>query len=245
MEIRISDNKQDMGAAAAEHAACGLRESLSVRGEANLVVATGMSQFEMLEHLVTAHEVDWRKVNIFHLDEYIGLDASHPASFCRYLKERFENKLPHPPASFNYIDGTTSDPQEECRRVGGLICKHPIDVACIGIGENGHLAFNDPPADFETDDPFIIVTLDEACRRQQYGEGWFNSIDDVPTRAISMSINQIMKSAKLVVTCPDRRKAEAVRHAVKGEVSVMCPASRLQEHPDCDLFLDTSSAALL
>ncbi len=245
MDIKVFESKDDMGRAAAECAAARLRESIAGRGDANLIVATGMSQFEMLEHLVRSPDLDWTKVSIFHLDEYIGLDESHPASFCRYLKERFESKLPLPPANFFYIDGTAPDPQQECRRTGELIKKHPIDAACIGIGENGHLAFNDPPADFDAEEPYIIVTLDEACRRQQFGEGWFESIDDVPRQAISMSIKQIMKSGMLVVTCPDTRKARAVHDAVKEEVSPMCPATKLQEHPDCRLFLDRDAAALL
>ena len=245
MEINVSDTKQEMGRAAAQHAASALRKSLSERGEANLVVATGASQFEMLEHLVKEPDVDWRNVHIFHLDEYIGLDDSHPASFCRYLRERFEQKLPEPPAAFHYLNGMAPDPKAECRRVGEIIAKRPIDVACIGIGENGHLAFNDPPADFEVEDPYIVVNLDEACRKQQFGEGWFDSIDDVPKQAMSMSVKQIMKSEMLVVTCPDERKAEAVKNAVKGEITNMCPASKLQEHPNCTLFLDKPAASLL
>ncbi|MFO7776651.1 MAG: glucosamine-6-phosphate deaminase [Candidatus Hydrogenedentota bacterium] len=245
MEINVSDTKQEMGKAAAERAASALRESLSERGAANLIVATGASQFEMLEHLVREPDVDWKNVHIFHLDEYIGLDDAHPASFCRYLRERFEEKLPEPPAAFHYLNGMAADPKAECRRVGEIIARHPIDVACIGIGENGHLAFNDPPADFEVEDPYIVVNLDEACRKQQFGEGWFDSIEDVPQQAMSMSIKQIMKSKRLVVTCPDERKAEAVKNAVKGEVTNMCPASKLQEHPNCTLFLDTPAASLL
>lgn len=245
MKINVSDTKQEMGKAAAQCAASALRQSLSERGEANLIVATGASQFEMLEHLVQEPGVDWKHVHIFHLDEYIGLDDSHPASFCRYLRERFEEKLPEPPAAFHYINGMAADPQAECRRVGELIARRPIDVACIGIGENGHLAFNDPPADFEVEDPYIVVNLDDACRKQQFGEGWFDSMEDVPQQAISMSIKQIMKSKMLVVTCPDERKAEAVKNAAKGEVTNVCPASKLQEHPNCTLFLDKPAASRL
>ncbi len=204
-----------------------------------------MSQFEMLENLVREPDLSWGDVTIFHLDEYIGLDDNHPASFCRYLRERFESKLPVRPAAFHYIDGRAPDPRRECARVGELIRMHPIDVACVGIGENGHLAFNDPPADFDADDPYIIVTLDEAYRRQQMGEGWFDSMDDVPSQAISMSIRQIMKSRQIVVICPDTRKAEAVRKTVRGDVTSICPASILQKHPDCKLFLDQNAAELL
>lgn len=245
MRIHVFDSRQRMGAAAAERAATALRSAVSERGEANLLVATGKSQIAMLEHLVKEPDIDWSVISIFHLDEYIGLDNSHPASFCRYLKERLENRLPSPPADFHYIDGMAPDPEQECRRLGGLIESRPIDTACIGIGENGHLAFNDPPADFTTEEPFIIVTMDEACRRQQMKEGWFDSVEDVPEKAISITINQIMKSRTLVVTCPDRRKAEAVKNAAEGEITNTCPASKLQEHPDCTLFLDREAAVLL
>ena len=245
METIVEETKQEMGRAAARDVASALRDTLSQRGEANIIVATGMSQFEMLENLVKEPDIEWGKVTMFHLDEYIGLDTSHPASFCRYLQERLEAKLPEAPAAFHYINGMAPDPRQECRRVGELIKEHPIDVACVGIGENGHLAFNDPPADFDTEEPYIVVDLDEDCRKQQLGEGWFDSLDDVPEQAISMSIKQIMRSRKIVVTCPDERKAEAVKNVVNGEITNMCPASVLQEHSDCKLFLDRQSASLL
>jgi glucosamine-6-phosphate deaminase len=183
-------------------------------------------------------------VTAFHLDEYIGLPITHPASFRKYLWERFASKLPLPLAAFHYIDGE-GDATAECRRLGALISAGPIDVAFVGIGENGHLAFNDPPADFETEDPYIVVDLDDACRRQQLGEGWFPTFDDVPKQAISMSIRQIMKSRCIVASVPDQRKAEAVRVSVKGPVSPHAPASILQQHPDCTLYLDPASASLL
>ncbi len=245
MEINVFETKEAMGKAAAQYAASALRQSLSERGEANLIVATGASQLKMLENLVKEPGLQWRNVHIFHLDEYLGMDDSHPASFCKYLRERFEQKLSEPPAAFYYINGMAPDPWEECRRVGEIIEKRPIDVACIGIGENGHLAFNDPPADFDVEDPLIVIELDEACRKQQLGEGWFNSLEEAPNTAITMSVNQIMKSKMIVVTCPDERKAEAVKNAVKGEITNMCPASKLQEHPNCTLFLDKPAASLL
>lgn len=242
MEINIYPDKLEMGAAAAERAADFLNSAITARGSANLILATGASQFEMLAELVR-FSVDWSRVTVFHLDEYIGLPLSHPASFRKYLKERFADRLPTL-RHFHYIDGET-DPSAECRRLGKLIQRHPIDVACVGIGENGHLAFNDPPADFETDDPYLVVELDEACRKQQLGEGWFPSLALVPKRAISMSIRQIMRSRAIVCTVPDTRKAVAVRNTVEGPVTPFVPASILQEHPVCRLFLDRPAAALL
>lgn len=235
--------KNEMARAAAEAAAEGLQSALSERGAANLILATGASQFEMLERLLR-QPVDWSKVTVFHLDEYIGLPNTHPASFRKYLKERFADKTGGL-AAFHYVDGEADDPAAECRRLGDLIRAHPIDVACIGIGENGHLAFNDPPADFETEEPYIVVNLDEACRRQQLGEGWFPTLADVPSQAISMSIQQIMQSKQIVCTVPDRRKAEAVRNAVYGLVTNQVPASILQQHPNCGLYLDAEAASLL
>jgi glucosamine-6-phosphate deaminase len=182
-------------------------------------------------------------VTVFHLDEYIGLPVNHPAGFRRYLKERFAAHIPGLGA-FHTIDGE-SDPRVECNRLGEIIRRHPIDVACVGIGENGHLAFNDPPADFETEEAYIVVSLDEVCRRQQLGEGWFPTLADVPTQAISMSIRQIMRSQAIVCTVPDARKAEAVRRTVEGTVTPLAPASILQHHPNCHLYLDPDSAALL
>ncbi len=207
-----------------------------------MVVATGASQFEVLAALVAAEGIDWPSVTGFHLDEYLGLPMSHPASFRRYLKERLVDHVPL--AAFHYIDGE-ADAAAECRRVGDLIRRHPIDVALVGIGENGHLAFNDPPADFKIDEPYIIVDLDDACRRQQFGEGWFPTFDAVPTRAISMSIRQIMRSRAIICSVPDRRKAEAVRAALEGPVTPQVPASILQQHPNAMIYLDPPAAELL
>lgn len=181
---------------------------------------------------------------MFHLDEYIGIAVDHPASFRKFLKERFVDKVPALKAA-HFVEGDVDDPQQECRRLGDIITKHSIDAALIGIGENAHLAFNDPPADFETEEPYIIVELDEKCRAQQMGEGWFKTLEQVPRRAISMSIRQIMKSACLIVSVPEKRKAEAVRNALEGKVTNMCPASILQTHPNCKIFLDNDSASLL
>ena len=244
MNINISETKDESGAAAAAHGSALVRQALKDRGEANIILATGASQFEMLAHLVAGDGVAWNRVTVFHLDEYIGLPISHPASFRNYLWNRFVRQLPLPLAAFHYIDGEV-EPALECERLAALILKRPIDVAFIGIGENGHLAFNDPPADFTTEAPYLVVNLDEACRRQQLGEGWFPSVDAVPARAISMSVPQIVKSAAIVCTVPDERKAIAVRDTVEGPVTEHLPASILQMHPNATLFLDEPAASLI
>ncbi|MGD8499745.1 MAG: glucosamine-6-phosphate deaminase [Phycisphaerales bacterium] len=244
MEKFIYKTKQEMGVAAAAQAAQVIKEAVEDKGRANIILATGTSQMEMLKNLVDADGIDWPKVTMFHLDEYIALGAEHPASFRKFLKERFVDEVLGLKA-VHFVNGDADDPQRECQRVGSIISAHPIDVALIGIGENGHLAFNDPPADFETEEPFIIVELDERCRKQQLGEGWFETLEQVPWRAISMSIRQIMKSACLIVTVPDERKAEAVRNALEGQVTPMCPASILQQHNNCKIFMDGEAASLL
>jgi len=244
MEVVVCKTKQDLARQAADRGAEDIRRAVAQRGRANIILATGASQFEMLAALVGEPDVDWGKVTAFHLDEYPGMPASHPASFRKYLKERFVDRLAAPLEKFHYINGE-DDLEAECRRVGRILREHPIDVAFVGIGENGHLAFNDPPADFETDEPYILVDLDEACRRQQLGEGWFGDLDEVPTRAISMSIRQIMKSGTIICTVPDERKARAVRATLNAVICPDVPASILRRHADCHLFLDTESASLL
>ena len=244
MEKFIYKTKQEMAAAAAAVAAQAINKAIEDKDSANIILATGTSQLEMLKNLTDAETVDWAKVTMFHLDEYIAMGADHPASFRKFLKERFVDQVPGL-KSVHFVAGDIDDPQQECQRVGSLIAKHPIDAAMIGIGENGHLAFNDPPADFETEEPYLVVELDEKCRRQQLGEGWFETLEKVPSRAISMSIQQIMKSACLIVTVPDQRKAEAAKNALEGEVTPMCPASILQQHGNCKIFLDTEAASLL
>jgi len=215
----------------------------AAKGSANIILATGTSQFETLNQLIAEQGIDWSKVVMFHLDEYIGLPITAPASFRKYLTERFLSKVPALKAA-HLINGET-DAQAECDRLSGLITRHPIDVALVGIGENGHLAFNDPPADFETEVPYIIVELDEACRRQQLGEGWFKSFEEVPRRAISMSVKQILKSKQIICSVPDKRKAKAVKDCVDRPVSNLFPASILQSHSGCTLFLDAASSSML
>ncbi len=244
MKRAVYKTKGDMGAAAGSTAAGAIRRAIADKNQANIILATGASQFEMLEHLTSVDTIDWSKVTMFHLDEYIGLGPDHPASFRKYLRERFVDRVGRLKA-VHLVNGDAKDPAAECRRLGDLIRAHPIDVACVGIGENGHLAFNDPPADFETEEPYLVVDLDERCRRQQLGEGWFASFEAVPSQAISMGIQQILKSRRIIVTVPDRRKAEAVRNALEGPVTPRCPASILQQHENCFIFLDEPAASLL
>jgi len=244
MRISIEPDRQAVGDAAASLGGDAIRDAIAARGSANIVVATGASQFELLAALVQRKDVDWSRVTAFHLDEYVGLPASHPASFRRYLRERFTSLVPELRA-FHPVEGDAADLTAELARLGALIAQHPIDVTFAGIGENGHLAFNDPPADFDAAEPFRVVDLDERCRRQQLGEGWFPTLDDVPRQAVSMMVPQIMKSGLLLVAVPDARKAEAVRDTLEGPVTPMVPASILRRHPACHLFLDPGSAALL
>jgi glucosamine-6-phosphate deaminase len=242
LQLEVFDTKAELGQAAARDAATIINQAISERGAAYVIAATGASQFEFLDSLVD-EEIDWGKVVFFHLDEYVGLPESHPASFRRYLKERILNRVQ--PRSFHLLNGEAGEVYEECHRVGELVSRETIDVAFVGIGENGHLAFNDPPADFETDEPYIVVNLDQKCRQQQVGEGWFKSLDEVPMQAISMSIRQILRSRHILCIVPDQRKAVAVKNCVELEVSPMHPASILQKHDSVTVYLDRESASLL
>ena len=232
-----------MGREAAEQAATAIRRALAERGKCRIIAATGASQFDFLNVLTTTPGIDWAKVEGFHLDEYVGLPATHPASFRKFLKERLVSKTGI--AKFHFIEGDAADPAAVAREVGEQLASGPIDVAFLGIGENGHIAFNDPPADFTTEDPYLIVNLDEACRRQQVGEGWFADISQVPTRAVSMSPRQILKAEELIVIVPDKRKAQAVKACFEGEISPMAPSSILRRHSNATVYLDTDSASLL
>jgi glucosamine-6-phosphate deaminase len=243
MKIAVFPSAEAMSRAAAAAAAEILRAAIREKGRAVFIAATGASQFGFLQHLTAAPGIAWQQTTMFHLDEYIGMPADHPGSFRRYLRERLTAKAPIGTAHF--IAGDAADLAAEIRRLNALLANTPVDAAFVGIGENGHLAFNDPPADFTTDMPFIVVPLDDACRRQQFGEGWFPTLDDVPRLAVSMSIRQILKSAHIICTVPDRRKAKAVQACLEGEVSSLVPASILRTHPRCHLFLDADSASLL
>lgn len=241
MKIEIYNTPVELGKAAAKKAVVLLRKTIEINNAANIILATGTSQFEILNHLIR-EDVDWSKVTMFHLDEYIGLPVTHAASFRKYLQERFISNVSLKQA--NLINGERN-PKHECERLGKLIAQSPIDVALVGIGENGHLAFNDPPADFETEEPYIIVELDDVCRKQQMNEGWFNNINDVPRKAISMSIKQIMKSKNIICSVPGKRKATAVKNCLEHKVSNLYPASILQAHENCIVYLDKDSASLL
>jgi glucosamine-6-phosphate deaminase len=240
--IKVFDDKIQLGKAAARQAGDAIELAISRNGRARIIAATGMSQVEFLNALTNSPGVDWTKVEMFHLDEYVGLPATHPASFRKYLLERLIE--PAGITRYHLLDGE-ADPVEVCKRGGEEITAAPIDVAFVGIGENGHLAFNDPPADFETDDPYIVVDLDEACRRQQVGEGWFAGPDDVPRRAISMTVKQILKAREIVCVAPDARKAEAVRNCFENEISPQFPASILRTHGATTVYLDAESSSLL
>ncbi|MBD1556619.1 glucosamine-6-phosphate deaminase [Vibrio sp. S9_S30] len=244
MEISRWLDEASMGEAAAQHGARLVREAIERKGHANIILATGTSQFSMLSNLIVDAGIDWTKVSVFHLDEYVGLSDQHPASFRRYLRERVVEKLPNLHA-ITYVNGDVHPLHEELTKLNEKIAAVSIDVAFVGIGENGHLAFNDPPANFDVTEPYIQVDLDEACREQQLGEGWFTSMKEVPTQAISMSIQQILKSEHIVCTVPSKRKAQAVRHCLEGDISVHHPASVLQNHPSTSVFLDNESASLL
>jgi 6-phosphogluconolactonase/Glucosamine-6-phosphate isomerase/deaminase len=243
MNVAIYQNPQEVGKAAGSAAARLILDAIEARGTANIVLATGTSQFETINQLVLEKKIDWSKVVMFHLDEYINLPATHPASFRKYLRERFISKVV--PLKATYLINGEGNAKKECDRLGDLIANQPIDVTLVGIGENGHLAFNDPPADFETNDPYIIVELDEACKKQQFGEGWFNSLDDVPQKAISMSIKQILKSKHIICSASEKRKALPVKNMFKEPVSNLYPASILRIHGNCRCFLDRDSAALI
>ena len=243
MNIHVAQSLVELGKAAGAKAAQMIRDAIAADGSASIILATGTSQFETLKQLISEENVEWNKVVMFHLDEYIGLPVTHPASFRKYLQERVLSELPALKA-VNLINGET-DAKAECERLGKLILAHPVDVALVGIGENGHLAFNDPPADFDTEDPYIIVKLDEACKKQQMGEGWFKSITEVPEYAISMSIKQILRSKNIICSVPDSRKALAIKNTLERPVNNLYPASILQLHPSCYCFLDNASAELI
>ena len=245
MDITVCDTPEELAHCAAEDGAVRIREALEERDRAVIALAAGSSQIGMLNHLVAAPDIDWGKVIVFPLDEYVGLSSKHPASFRRYLLERFVDRLPSALRAFYHIDGMVDDPSREAVRVGRLLQKETLDVSFIGVGENGHIAFNDPPADFDTEVPFLVVNLDARCRQQQIHEGWFEQLDDVPEEAISMSVWQVLSSKILICAVPEARKAEAVQRALEGKVNAQVPASILQEHEHCHFYLDLESSALL
>jgi glucosamine-6-phosphate deaminase len=242
MLLKIFDDKVSLGKAAAAQAASAIRSATAEKGRARVVAASAASQFEFLEALTSTPGIRWEQVELFHLDEYIGLPMNHPASFCKFLQERLIAKTGI--TNYHLLDGS-QDPAEVIRRVGKAITASPIDVAFLGIGENGHIAFNDPPADFDTEEPYITVALDHACRLQQVGEGWFENLDAVPKQAISMSVRQVLKSKEILAVVPDARKAQAIKACFDGPISPMAPSSILRNHSNAIVYLDRQSSALL
>ena len=243
MVLKVFNQKSSLGKAAAQKAAAAIRHAIRETGKARVIAATGTSQLEFLAALTESTDVDWGRVELFHLDEYIGLSATHPASFRKILRERLVDKTQI--TKFHPLDGDARDLSDVIRQVGAALTSAVVDIAFVGVGENGHLAFNDPPADFETEEPYLIVNLDEACRRQQVGEGWFADISQVPKQAISMSIRQILKAKEILAVVPESRKAQAVKACFEGEISPMAPASILRMHANANVYLDNESASLL
>jgi glucosamine-6-phosphate deaminase len=242
MILKVFEDKLSLARAAADHAATAIRSAIANQGMARVIAATGASQLEFLDALIKTDGIDWKRVELFHLDEYIGLPINHPASFRKYIQERLIDTTGI--TNYHLLDGT-ADPAGVIRHANAAILRAPIDIAFAGIGENGHLAFNDPPADFEADQPYIIVQLDAACRQQQVGEGWFAGLSDVPQRAISMSTRQILRAKEILSVVPDARKAKAIQACLEGEISPMAPASILRTHSNTTIYLDRQSSALL
>jgi len=242
LSVHIYEDKYLMGKAAADKAEKYISNAIDHRGKAIIILATGASQFEFLESL-SKKQVDWNKVVAFHLDEYVGLPASHPASFRRYLRERIIDNVGI--GTYYLIEGDCGDVEAECRRLSKLLTKYTVDVAFVGIGENGHLAFNEPPANFNDKVKFKVVELNEVSRKQQMGEGWFKSLDEVPKYAITMTVSAIMDSRAIICTVPDARKAKAVKNTLSFDISSEFPASILRRHAGAMLFLERDSASLL
>jgi glucosamine-6-phosphate deaminase len=243
MRLKVFNDKITLGRAAAEQAATAIRRAISERGEARIIAATAASQLAFLDALTKASGIDWTKVEAFHLDEYIGIPITHPGSFRKMLMEQLVVKTGI--RQYHLLAGDAAEPAAVVRQIGTQLASAPIDIAFLGIGENGHIAFNDPPADFNTEEPYIMVTLDEACRQQQVGEAWFADLSQVPKQALSMSAKQILKAKEILAVVPDKRKARAVKACFEGEISPMAPASILRRHPNATVYLDTNSASML
>jgi glucosamine-6-phosphate deaminase len=243
LRINVYEDEAKMGDAAADFVASHLQSAIRDRGEANLILATGTSQFQFLPALMQ-RDLDWSKITVFHLDEYRGISEDHPASFRKYLKDRILDAVQ--PREAYLIQGDAEDLKKEIAAYEELLKSHPADVACLGIGENGHIAFNDPPvADFNDPHWVKVVKLDEACRRQQLGEGWFPTMKEVPEEAISLTIPAIMASKAVSLVAPGRRKAQAIHDTVYSDISTACPATILRKHPDTTFFIDEDAASLL
>ena len=244
LTVEVFEALPALAHAAALDAADAIRGAIEARGEATVMLATGNSQLAFLAELVKIPDIAWDRVRAFHMDEYVGLAPTHPASFHRYMRERVASQLPL--KEFHYLTGDTGDAEGEAKRYAGLLAAHPLDLCCCGIGENGHLAFNDPPvADFDDPNDVKIVALEPESRRQQVGEGHFGSIDDVPTHAITVTIPALLRAQRLLAIVPEARKAAAVEAALLGPISTACPATVLRRQPHATLYLDAESAALV
>ncbi len=244
LPVRVFACQDDMSSAAAREVNDYLCGSITKQGSAAAILATGNSQIQFLEKLLAIGEVDWSKMTLFHMDEYLGIDKDHSASFQRYMRERVEQIVQ--PAAFHYIQGDAPEPLKECRRYSDLLAAQPIDLCCLGVGENGHIAFNDPPvADFNDPESVKIVQLDEVCRQQQHGEGHFPTFDSVPQYAFTLTIPALCQAKKMVCLCPETRKAKIAKTALQGEISTSCPVSYLREQSQCVMYMDEESASLL
>jgi len=239
MKINISESALELGKNAAMLISDKLNQKIKEKGEARMVVSTGTSQFEMFRALIK-EEIDWTKVEVFHLDEYIGLPVTHKASFRKYLYERFINLVPV--KEFHSVD-VEGNITVRIRELTSAIRRKPVDLGLIGIGVNGHIAFNDPPADFDTQDAYIVVKLNDQCKLQQLDEGWFETLNDVPDEAVSMSVWQIMRCRSIISVVPHLVKADAVCKTLTSKVTNAIPATVLKKHPDWNLFLDQNSAS--
>ena len=244
LNVRIYKDDKEMGKAAAEFTEEVLQNVLQSKRQANIIIATGASQFTFYEALKELKGIEWGKVTVFHLDEYLGMSDRHPASFRKYLKERILDDVQ--PGKIHLLNGDAPDPEKEVERYEYLLKEVDIDLACIGIGENGHIAFNDPPvADFRDPKMVKVVKLDKECRQQQLGEGWFPTLEDVPSHALSLTVPAIMRSKTISCVVPDKRKSQAVYDTIYKDISVKCPATVLRTHPDCTLFVDKNAAVQL
>jgi glucosamine-6-phosphate deaminase len=244
LRVEVFDDVGALAASAARDAAATIAEAVSRRGTANVMLATGNSQLAFLDAVAASDDVDWRRVVGFHMDEYLGMGPDHAASFRRYMRERVVGKV-HP-GEFHELGGDAPDPAQECERYAALLRAHPLDLCCLGIGENGHLAFNDPGvADFDDPLDVKIVELDATCRGQQVGEGHFASLDDVPRRALTVTVPALLRAGHVLAIVPEARKAEPVRRTLRDEITTACPATALRRHPHATLYLDSASASRL
>lgn len=241
MKLIINKTKEELGKASAEHAAKLVNEAIAKQGYARILLSTGASQFPFFVEFVK-QDIDWNKVEMFHLDEYVGISEEHPASFKRYLLDRFVNVVK--PGKAHLINGQ-KNPEETIAELTALLNEKPVDVGLIGIGENAHIAFNDPPADFNDQRAYKVVTLDERCLQQQIGEGWFKNVEETYKQAISMTCAQIMKCKSIISVVPYKVKAEAIYKTVTCDLTPEVPATLLKEHADCTIYCDADSASML